>query len=179
MNRVYGRTIRSIHGFPKPVVAIVEGVAAGAGANLALACDLVDATPSARFCEIFVKRGIGLDCGGSWLLPKLVGLQKAKELAFFGDWVDAAEALSIGLVNALYEETELEAAVEDRLQKLASRPPIALQQIKQSLHRATSITMGETLEVEAVAQAACAGTDDFMEGLRAFMEGREPSFLGR
>ena len=81
MNRVYGRAIRLLHHFPKPVVALVEGVAAGAGANLALACDLVYATPEARFCEIFVRRGLSLDCGGSWLLPRLLGLQNAKELA--------------------------------------------------------------------------------------------------
>lgn len=179
MNRVYGRTIRLLHRFPKPVVALVEGVAAGAGANLALACDLVYATPTARFCEIFVKRGIGLDCGGSWLLPRLVGLQKAKELAFFGDWVDAEQAHAIGLVNALHAEEEIEAAVEERLRALASRPPIALTQIKQSLHRATSVTMEEALELEALAQAALTSTEDFAEGMRAFLEKREPRFEGR
>lgn len=179
MNRVYGRTIRTLHGLSKPVVAVVEGVAAGAGANLALACDLVYATPSARFSEIFVKRGLGLDCGGSWLLPRLVGLQRAKELAFFGDWIEASEAHALGLVSALYAEAELDRCVDERLQALASRPPIALQQIKQSLNRASSLTLAEALEVEAIAQAACTATDDFAEGMRAFMEKRTPSFHGR
>jgi len=179
MNRIYGETLRRLHRFPKPVVAIVEGVAAGAGANLALACDLVYASPTARFCELFVKRGIALDCGGSWLLPRLIGMQKAKELAFFGDWVSAEEARSIGLVNAVYESDVLEERVEERLRTLASRAPVALNQIKQSLHRASSLSMNEALEIEALAQATCTGTEDFAEGMRAFMEKREPEFKGR
>ncbi|HPG27091.1 MAG TPA: enoyl-CoA hydratase-related protein [Myxococcota bacterium] len=179
MNGVYGRAIRALHRFPKPVVAIVSGVAAGAGANLAFACDLVYATPDARFSEIFVKRGLGLDCGGSWLLPRLIGLQRAKELAFFGDWIDAETARSIGLVTAIWEHDAIAEAVEERLRTLAARPPIALQQIKQSLHRALALTMEEALELEAVVQAACTATDDFAEGMRAFIEKREPTFRGR
>ncbi|MCP4904647.1 MAG: enoyl-CoA hydratase [bacterium] len=179
MNRVYGETIRKLHRFPKPVVAIVEGIAAGAGANLALACDLVYASPTARFSEIFVKRGIALDCGGSWLLPRLVGMQKAKELAFFGDWVSAEEARAIGLVNAIFDGDSLEEAVEEKLRRLSTHPPIVLTQIKQSLHRAASVTMNEALEIEALAQAACAATEDFAEGMSAFMEKREPDFKGR
>jgi 2-(1,2-epoxy-1,2-dihydrophenyl)acetyl-CoA isomerase len=179
MNRVYGETIRTLHRFPKPVVALVEGVAAGAGANLAFACDLVYAGPTARFCEIFVKRGIALDCGGSWLLPRLIGLQKAKELAFFGDWVSAEEACDIGLVTRVYAEDKLEAAFEERLATLATRAPIAIAQIKQSLHRATQVSMDEALEIEAVAQAMCTATEDSMEGFRAFLEKREPRFEGR
>jgi 2-(1,2-epoxy-1,2-dihydrophenyl)acetyl-CoA isomerase len=178
MNRIYGNLIRTLHRFPKPVIAIVEGVAAGAGANLAFVCDLVYATPTARFSEIFVKRGIALDCGGSWILPRLIGLQKAKELAFFGDWIPAEEALALGLVTALYPEATLDEETEARLQTLAKRPPIALAQIKQSLHRATSLSMSEALEVEAVAQAMCTATDDCAEGMRAFMEKREPVFTG-
>jgi len=178
MNRIYGRAIRTLHGFPKPVIALVEGVAVGAGANLALACDLVYASRTARFCEIFVKRGIALDCGGSWLLPRLIGLQKAKELAFFGDWVSAEEARSIGLVNAIFEPEELTDAVEEKLKALASRPPIAITQIKQGLHRAMSVTMTEALEIEALAQATCTGTEDFAEAMRAFMEKRDPAFKG-
>jgi len=179
MNRVFGETVRKLHRFPKPVVAIVEGVAAGAGANLALACDLVYASPTARFCEIFAKRGLALDCGGSWLLPRLIGMQKAKELAFFGDWISAEQAQSIGLVNAIFESDSLDERVEERLRTLALRPPIALTQIKQSLHRAASLTMNEALEIEALAQATCTATEDFAEGMLAFMEKREPEFKGR
>ncbi len=179
MNRVYGRAIRTLHRFPKPVVAIVEGVAAGAGANLALTCDLVYASTSARFCEIFARRGIALDCGGSWLLPRLIGLQKAKELAFFADWVSAERALEIGLVNEIHPEAELSRAVDEKLALLASRPPIALAQIKQSMHRAMSVSMEQALEIEALAQAACTATEDCAEGMQAFMEKREPVFEGR
>ncbi|MEZ4333102.1 MAG: enoyl-CoA hydratase-related protein [Myxococcota bacterium] len=179
MNRVYGRAIRALHQHPKPVVALVEGVAAGAGANLAFACDLVYATPDARFCEIFIRRGIALDCGGSWLLPRLVGLQRAKELAFFGDWISAETAREYGLVSAIFDADRIGAAVDEKLAALAERPPIALAQIKQSLHRATTVSMTEALEIEAVAQAACASTEDMAEGVRAFLEKRPPRFEGR
>ncbi len=179
MNRVYGRTIRTLHGFPKPTVALVEGVAAGAGANLALACDLVYATPTARFCEIFAQRGIALDCGGSWLLPRLVGMQKAKELAFFADWVAAEEARAIGLVTDVVARDEFDAVVETRLEVLAGRPPIAIAQIKQSLHRASAVSLDQALEIEALAQAACTSTEDFGEGLTAFLEKRPARFEGR
>jgi 2-(1,2-epoxy-1,2-dihydrophenyl)acetyl-CoA isomerase len=179
MNRVFGDAIRRLFHFSKPVVAQVEGVAAGAGANLALACDLVYATPEARFCEIFVRRGLSLDCGGSWLLPRLVGLQRAKELAFFGDWLDAPRALEWGLVNEIFEADRIEAALDEKLAILASRAPIAMAQIKQSLHRAGNLTMNEALEVEAASQAACASTEDMAEGVKAFLEKREPRFEGR
>jgi 2-(1,2-epoxy-1,2-dihydrophenyl)acetyl-CoA isomerase len=179
MNADYGHAILALHHFPKPVVALVEGTAAGAGASLAFACDLVYATPESRFCEIFVRRGLALDCGSSWLLPRLIGMQKAKELAFFGEWIEAPEAATLGLVNALFEAGEIEAAVDERLATLAARPPVALTQIKQSLHRSGSLTMAEALEMEAVAQAACAATEDCAEGLRAFVEKREPRFQGR
>ena len=179
MNRVFGETVRTLHRFPKPIVALVEGVAAGAGANLAFACDLVYASPTARFSELFVRRGLALDCGGSWLLPRLIGMQKAKELAFFGDWISAAEAQAIGLVNTVFESDVIEESVEEKLQSLAQRAPIALTQIKQSLHRAASVTMNEALEIEALAQAACSATEDFAEGMKAFMEKREPEFKGR
>lgn len=179
MNRVYGRAIRALHEHPKPVVALVEGVAAGAGANLAFACDLVYAASDARFCEIFVRRGLALDCGGSWLLPRLIGLQRAKELAFFGDWISAETAKSYGLVCEVYASDAIEAAVDLKLAALAERPPIALAQIKQSLHRASRLSMNEALEIEAVAQAACSSTEDTAEGMRAFMEKRAPRFTGR
>jgi len=179
MNRVYGDTIRTLHNFPKPVIAIVEGVAAGAGANLAFACDLVYASEDARFAEIFVKRGIGLDCGGSWLLPRLIGLQRAKELAFFGDWVSAVDAERIGLVTKVYSAAEIDDATNERLATLATRAPIALTQIKQSLHRASEVGMSEALEIEALAQAMCTATEDATEGFMAFLEKRDPKFEGR
>ncbi len=179
MNRVYGELIRTLHRFPRPVLALVEGVAAGAGANLAFACDLVYAREDARFSEIFVKRGIGLDCCGSWLLPRLIGLQRAKQLAFLGDWLDAAGAREIGLVTEVFAAADFEAATAERAATLAERPPIALAQIKQSLHRSLELGLSESLEIEAVVQAACSGTEDAAEGFRAFLEKRPPRFRGR
>lgn len=179
MNRVYGDLIRTLHGFPRPVVALVEGVAAGAGANLAFACDLVYAARSARFSEIFVKRGIALDCGGSWLLPRLIGLQRAKELAFFGDWLSAEEAAAIGLVTQVFDDDGLDDGARERIDALAARAPLALTQIKQSLHRSLDLGMSEALEIEALAQATCTASQDAAEGFRAFVEKREPRFEGR
>jgi 2-(1,2-epoxy-1,2-dihydrophenyl)acetyl-CoA isomerase len=179
MNRVYGGLIRTLHGFSRPVLALVEGVAAGAGANLAFACDLVYAQDDARFSEIFVKRGIGLDCGGSWLLPRLIGLQRAKQLAYFGDWLDAASAQAIGLVTEVHPTSTFESVTTERASTLAERPPIALGQIKQSLHRSLELGLAESLEIEAVTQAACSGTEDAAEGFRAFLEKRPPRFQGR
>lgn len=179
MNRIYGELIRTLHRFSRPVLALVEGVAAGAGANLAFACDLVYAHENARFSEIFVKRGIGLDCGGSWLLPRLIGLQRAKQLAFFGDWIDATSAEAIGLVTEIHAAADFEAATTERATTLAERPPIALAQIKQSLHRSLELGLSEALEIEAVTQAACSGTEDAEEGFRAFLEKRSPQFKGR
>lgn len=179
MNRVYGTLIRTLHHFPRPVVALVEGVAAGAGANLAFACDLVYARAGARFAEIFVQRGLGLDCGGSWLLPRLIGLQRAKALAYFGDWLDAEAAREYGLVTDVYAEADFDAATAERVARLAERAPLALTQIKQSLHRGAETGLAEALEAEATAQAALATTEDVAEGFRAFAERRSPRFEGR
>ena len=179
MNRIYGDAIRTLHGFPKPVIALVEGIAAGAGANLAFACDLVYAAQSARFSEIFVKRGISLDCGGSWLLPRLIGLQKAKELAFFGDFISADEAHNAGLVTQVYEDGSFESSAAERIATLTTRAPVALTQIKQSLHRSMELGLSEALEIEAASQAALTATEDAAEGMRAFIEKREPHFRGR
>ena len=179
MNRVYGALIRTLHEFPRPVIALVEGVAAGAGANLAFACDLVYASESARFAEIFVKRGLGLDCGGSWLLPRLIGLQRAKSLAFFGDWLDATTAREFGLVTEVYAEADFESATAERIETLATRAPLALTQIKQSLHQGAEIGLAEALAAEATTQAALGATEDVAEGFRAFLQKRDPEFQGR
>ncbi|HEY3238152.1 MAG TPA: enoyl-CoA hydratase [Acidimicrobiia bacterium] len=169
----------AIHRLPKPVVASVPGVAAGAGCNLALACDLVLASSDARFCEIFVRRGLSLDFGGSWLLPRLVGLQRAKELAFLGDMVDAARAEAIGLVNRVVAPDELEMVVRELAARLAAGPPVALAAMKQAMHQGMSLSLAETLEVEALSQTVCFSTADTAEAMKAFVERREPRFEGR
>jgi 2-(1,2-epoxy-1,2-dihydrophenyl)acetyl-CoA isomerase len=169
----------AIHRLPKPVLAVVPGVAAGAGCNLALACDLVVASSEARFCEIFVRRGLTLDFGGSWLLPRLVGLHRAKELAFLGDMVDAARAEAIGLVNRVVAAGELEAVAREMAVRLAAGPPVALAAMKQSIHQGLSLSLAETLEVEALSQTVCFSTADTAEAMKAFLERREPRFEGR
>ena len=112
----------ALHRLPKPTIAKVRGVAAGAGANLALGCDLIVAGETARFAEIFARRGLGLDFGGSWLLPRLVGLHRAKELAFFGDVVSAADADRLGLVNRVVPDAELDEFVTAWAGRLAAGP---------------------------------------------------------
>ncbi|MCH2170832.1 enoyl-CoA hydratase-related protein [Myxococcota bacterium] len=170
--------ILALHRLAIPTVAVVPGDAAGAGANLALACDLVLAARDARFSQIFVKRALSLDCGGSWLLPRLVGLQKAKELAFFGDWVSAATAEELGLVNRVCPEEELAGLGDEWANRLAQQAPVALSLIKQSLNRSFASSMEEALDQEAVNQGVCTATNDFREGIAAFVEKREPTFTG-
>ena len=169
----------AIHRLPKPVVAAVPGVAAGAGCNLALACDLVLASNDARFCEIFVRRGLTLDFGGSWLLPRLVGLHRAKELAFLGEMVDAARAEAIGLVNRVVAPEDLETAARELAARLAAGPPVALAAMKQAMHQGLSLSLAETLELEGLSQTVCLTTADTAEAMKAFLERREPGFEGR
>ena len=136
MEHYYNPSILALHHFPRPVIAVVEGVAAGAGVNLAIACDVVYAAEGARFAELFVHRSLSLDCGGSWLLPRVVGLQKAKELALFGDWFDAQDAARLGLVADVFTPDELDEHVDERAARLAALPPLALAEIKQGLNEA-------------------------------------------
>jgi 2-(1,2-epoxy-1,2-dihydrophenyl)acetyl-CoA isomerase len=174
-----GQAILALHRLPKPTIAMLEGAAAGAGANLALACDLVYAANDARLCEIFVRRALSLDCGGSWTLPRLVGLQKAKELAFFGDWIGAREASEIGLVTGCFAPESLEQEVRALADRLARHAPLALALIKQSLDTSSQLSFAQAIDQEAAGQALCTSSEDFMEGVRAFLEGREPRFTGR
>lgn len=170
---------RALHRLPQPVIAAVEGVAAGAGANLAFGCDFVLAAEGARFSEIFVRRALSLDCGGSWLLPRLVGLRRAKELAFFGDWVEAQQALELGLVNRVVAPAEFPAVVADWAQRLAGRSPLALAEIKRSLDRSFATEYEDALVGEATAQAKLTASADFAEAMSAFLEKREPVFSPR
>lgn len=179
MNDIYAPSILALHHFPKPVIAAVEGLAVGAGMNLALACDFVYAAEGARFCEIFVRRSLSLDCGGSWLLPRLVGLHKAKELAMLGEWVDAQDARRMGIVADVFGIEEFEARIAERAARLASQPPLALAEIKRALNASLEKTMEEALADEAAAQGSLCESDDFGEAMSAFFEKREPSFSGR
>ena len=169
----------ALHRIPKPVIAKVNGVAVGAGLNLALGCDLIVASEQARFSEIFARRGLTVDFGGSWLLPRMIGMHRAKELAFFADILSAKEAADMGLVNRVVPAGQLDAFVADWANRLAAGPPLALSMTKRLLSNSFSMTMDEALEAEGMAQSVNAGTEDAPEAIRAFLEKREPKFKGR
>ena len=167
-----------LHELPKPTVARVDGVAVGAGWNLALGCDLVVATPTSRFSQIFAKRGLSLDFGGSWLLPRLVGMQQAKRLALLAEMIDATEAERLGLVTWVTPAEEIDAFVADLTTRLASVAPVAAAQSKALLHENADRTLREALASEARTQAVNFATADAPEAFAAFTEKRDPHFTG-
>jgi 2-(1,2-epoxy-1,2-dihydrophenyl)acetyl-CoA isomerase len=172
------RAVLRLVNFPLPTIAMVDGYAVGAGSNLALCCDLIVASDRAKFGELFCKIGLAVDGGGTWLLPRLVGMARAKELVFTGDIFDAAEALRIGLVNRVVPATELEAATRTLAEKIAAGPPLALRLDKQALNRAAATDLAAALEVEAFAQGLAVASDDHQEGVAAFFDKRPPKFKG-
>jgi enoyl-CoA hydratase/carnithine racemase len=177
--RVVGRAALRLHELPLPTIAAVNGVAAGAGLNLALGCDLVIASDRARFSEIFSKRGLSVDFGGSWLLPRLIGMHRAKELVFLADIIDAAEADRIGLVNRVVPHDELDAAVREIAERLAALPPVQLSVSKRLLNQSLSVSMADALEFEDVAQVLNFQSADTAEAVAAFVQKRPPKFTGR
>jgi 2-(1,2-epoxy-1,2-dihydrophenyl)acetyl-CoA isomerase len=176
--RHIGDVALRLHRIPKPTIAKVNGVAAGAGCNLALGCDLVVASDEARFSEIFARRGLSVDFGGSWLLPRLIGLHRAKELAFFADVISAKEAMEFGLVNRVVPAGQLDAFVADWAARLAAGPPLALSMTKTMLNNAFAVSMEQALEDEARSQSVNFTTSDMAEAMAAFVEKRAPKFSG-
>ncbi len=177
--RALGDVVLRLHRFPKPTIAKVGGVAAGAGMSMALGCDLVVASESARFSQIFARRGLSIDLGASWLLPRLIGLHRAKELAFFADLLSASEAAAFGLVNRVVPDDELDAFVDGWAGRLAAGPTLALSMTKAMLNNSMAVSMDQALEDEARAQSVNFATRDTREALRAFAERRTPEFEGR
>ena len=177
--RLIGRAALALHVLAKPTIAKVEGIAAGAGWNMALGCDLVVASDTARFSQIFVRRGLSVDFGGSWLLPRLVGLHRAKELALLADMLSAPEAEALGLVNRVVPAAELDAFVDGWAGRLAAGPPIALSTTKTLLNNSLAVSMAQAVEDEARAQNVNFATADFREAVRAFVDKREPRFEGK
>ncbi len=151
--RRLGDVALALHHVSKPTIAKVDGVAVGAGFSLALGCDLVVVTEQARLSMIFAKRGLSLDNGASWLLPRLIGMARAKEVALFGDMWSAEEALSIGLVNRVLPVSEIDAFVDDWARRLADGPPLALSMTKSLLHASSNASMEQAVEDEARCQA--------------------------
>jgi len=163
---------------PQPTVAKVRGVAVGAGLNLALVCDLLVAGETARFSEIFARRGLSIDFGGSWTLPRRVGLHRAKELALLADIIDAPTAETMGLVNRVLPDAELDAFVSDWASRLAAGPPIALAMTKRMLNNSHEVTLEQALEDEGQSQTINFSTADTREAVMAFIEKRQPTFQG-
>ena len=163
--------------FSKPVIASVEGYAVGAGWNLALLCDVVVASRTAKFSQIFARRGLSVDFGGSWILPRLVGLHQAKRLVMLADIVDADEAFALGLVTELVEPAELGSRAAELAVRLAQAPPIAVSLSARLLEQGSASTLREALDNEARAQAVNHATDA-PGAIRAFVEKRPPTFTG-
>ncbi|HAX82631.1 MAG TPA: enoyl-CoA hydratase [Actinobacteria bacterium] len=174
-----GAAALALHRCTKPTLAAVDGVAAGAGLNLALGCDVAIASDRARFAEIFVRRGLTLDFGGTWLLPRRIGLARAKELSLTGRMVDATEAERIGLVGRVVPAADLAEVARTTAAELASGAPLAQRFVKAGLDRSSEMTFEQALSFEQTAQALLLTSEDFTEGVVSFVEKRPPQFHGR
>jgi len=175
----YRPLVLSIRNLPLPVVCAVNGVAAGAGANIALACDIVIATKSASFIQAFCKIGLVPDSGGTYFLPRLVGSARAMGLAFFGDRVSAEQAAEWGLIWKCVDDGEFVATTDAMAAQLADAPTAGLAAIKRALYASSGNTLEQQLDVERDAQRALGNSADYREGVAAFLEKRAPRFSGR
>lgn len=171
--------IRAVRDFAGPVIAAVDGPAVGFGCDLALACDLRLVSERARFGEVFVKRGLMPDGGGTFSLPRLVGVGRALELMFTGDTVEAADAVQIGLANRLVDAAGFEAAAWELALRLAKGPPIPYRHIKRAVYAGLDGTLDDALAREAQGQLECLKSADFLEGAAAFLQKRPPTFKGK
>ena len=171
--------IRALTSLPQPIIARVNGVAAGAGANVALACDIVIAASSARFIQSFSALGLIPDSGGTWILPRLIGQARALGLALTGEPLPAAQAADWGLIWKCVADDALDAEVDALAAKLASLPPLGLAAIKQMLRASWQHTLDEELDLQAGAMRRLGFTDDYREGVAAFLAKRPPKFTGR
>jgi len=172
------RVITSIRQITKPVIAAVNGIASGAGCNLALACDLRIASTNATFSQSFLKVGLHPDWGGTYFLPRLLTPNKVCELFFLGEAIDASEAARLSLVNQVVAPEDLEAATQHLAERLLAAPPIALAAAKQAVYASQAADLDEMLRYETEAQLRCFESEDGREGVRAFIEKRDPMFTG-
>jgi 2-(1,2-epoxy-1,2-dihydrophenyl)acetyl-CoA isomerase len=172
-------TILAMRGLSKPIIARVHGPAVGVGCNYALACDILIASEQAKLGQVFVKIGLMPDGGSTYFLPRRVGYAKAFELMATGDIISASEALALGLVNRVVAFEELDTTVNAIAARLAMAAPIALRKIKEGLNHGQNSDLASALDFEAVNQDACFHSEDFMEGVAAFLEKRKPNFQGR
>lgn len=174
-----GEVIQSMLNMEKPIVCAVNGIAAGGGFAFALASDIMIASDAARFSVVFARQGLGLEAGVGYLLSRAVGLHKAKELIFLADTIDATEAERIGLVSRVVPANRLDQDALDLARRLASSPTRALGLSKTIVHRSLGTDLATSMEWESACQALCVQTEDFAEGLSAFLEKRTASFKGK
>jgi 2-(1,2-epoxy-1,2-dihydrophenyl)acetyl-CoA isomerase len=178
LHKRYNPIIRAMRELPKPIICRLNGVAAGAGCSLALACDYVVASTEASLIEVFVNVGLVLDSGSSYFLPRLVGMRKAFELSTLGTKVKADEALRLGLVNQVVAPEELDAAVQEIAERYASAPTKAIGLMKKMLNKSFESSLDEMLDYEAYCQEIAGNSADNREGVAAFNEKRKPVFTG-
>ena len=179
IERYYAPLVLALRALPMPVVCAVNGVAAGAGVNLALACDLVIAKKSASFIQSFARLGLIPDTGGTYLLPRLVGTARAMGLALLGDKLTAEQAADWGMIWKCYEDDRFEAELEKLLSHLASAPTLGLARTKQAIYATAKATLEQQLGLEAGAMRSLGASEDYAEGVKAFLEKRAPVFHGR
>jgi 2-(1,2-epoxy-1,2-dihydrophenyl)acetyl-CoA isomerase len=179
LHKRYNPIIRAMRSLPKPIICKLNGVAAGAGCSLALACDLIVANEDASLIEVFINIGLVPDSGSSYFLPRLVGMAKAFELCSMGNKVKAADAVKMGLINSAVKADTLDAAVKEFTDYFAHAPTKAVGLIKRMLQKSATASLDEMLEYEAYCQEIAGGSEDHQEGLKAFIEKRKPLFSGK
>jgi enoyl-CoA hydratase/carnithine racemase len=170
--------IRAVRRIEKPVLALVDGAAVGFGCDLALACDMRIGTERTRFGEVFVKRALMPDGGGTWSLPRLIGLGRAFDMMFTGELIGSDMAAALGLVSRVFASAEAEAATWALAKRLAAGPPLALAAIKRAVYAAQTSTLDQALDVELHNQLKLLTSKDFLEGVTSFFEKRDPKFTG-
>lgn len=178
IEKFYNPLVKTLVNMPKPVICAVNGVAAGAGANLALACDIVIAAQSASFIQAFCRLGLVPDSGGTWFLPRVVGHARAMGLALLGDKVPAQQAKEYGMIWDVVADDELQQHVQNLAEKLATQPTFGLSLIKKAIHQSSTNTLEQQLLLERDLQRIAGRSDDYKEGVSAFMQKREPQFKG-
>ena len=179
LSEFYHPALRAIHASRWPIIAAVDGVAAGLGCDIALACDIRLASARAQFAELFIRVGLIPDGGGTWSLPRIIGLGRALELFYSGTSIPADEARAIGMANYIFPTEQFATEVAAYAERLAAQAPLALTRIRQAVRAAQESTFAEALDREATLQREILLSEDGFEGFRAFLEKRKPSWKGR